>query len=96
LVRPSVQIDNTGVYPSSFAMRPLTQYRRDSGYTAIGDEARVAAGSRLHGVRIYPRVKVQSDLPLSPGMVLAQHLSTVAMPPETMAPGLAAIAEATD
>jgi NDP-sugar pyrophosphorylase family protein len=67
-----------------------------TGYTAIGDEARVAAGSRLHGVRIYPRVKVQSDLPLSPGMVLAQHLSTVAMPPETMAPGLAAIAEATD
>ena len=67
-----------------------------TGYTAIGDEARVAAGSRLHGVRIYPRVKVRSDLPLSPGMVLTQHLSTVAMPPETMAPGLAAIAEATD
>ncbi len=50
-----------------------------TGYTAIGDEARVAAGSRMHGVRVYPRVKVQSDVPMSTGMVLTQHLNTVPM-----------------
>jgi NDP-sugar pyrophosphorylase family protein len=60
-----------------------------TGYTAIGDEARVAAGSRLHGVRVYPRVRVQPGMPMSAGKVLTQHLSSVPVPP-------AAIAEATD
>ena len=48
---------------------------RLSGYSAIGDEARIRAGARLHGVHVFPRVEVTRDRLALPGTVIerTQH-----------------------
>ena len=40
-----------------------------SGHTALGDEARIEAGARLHGVHVYPGVRIAADTPVPPGSV---------------------------
>jgi carbonic anhydrase/acetyltransferase-like protein (isoleucine patch superfamily) len=58
-------------YVGSMAVVESAADRRTvlGGYTALGDEAWIAAGARLHGVHVYPRVRIAADTPAPAGSV---------------------------
>jgi NDP-sugar pyrophosphorylase family protein len=68
---------------------------RLSGYSAIGDEARIRAGARLHGVHVFPRIEIASDHLALPGTVIERAPATSAnvTPAVPAAPALAGVVE---
>ena len=58
-------------YVGSMAVVESTARRRTvlGAYTALGDGARIAAGLRLNGVHVYPRVEIAADTPVASGAV---------------------------